>query len=132
MRRLLVVLAAGHLLLAACSKSGVAGASREDDAATLQMMREEIDKLIEDRSCGASPDCAFIAAGSKPCGGPWRYLVYSRPNVDEALLREKIDALNSFEHLYNLTHRIVSDCAVPPVPVPGCVRGACVDTAAAP
>lgn len=127
MKKLLSMLVASQILLG-CSSSGVVGPSQEDDKATLQMMWQEILDLVEDRSCDDSSECAAIAAGSKPCGGPWLYLIYSRPNVDEELLKSKLDELNTFEHVYNQTHHILSDCAVPSRPDPGCVELACVDT----
>ncbi len=131
MRNLLTLIVASQMLLA-CSSTGVTGASKEDDKATLQMMWEEIYKLIDDLSCGDSSECTAIGAGAKPCGGPWRYLVYSKSTVDEELLRAKVEELYAFERIYNRTYRILSDCALAHMPSPGCVESLCVDTTSLP
>lgn len=77
--------------------------------------------------CSTSLQCSSVAAGAKPCGGPWRYLVYSTVNVNERELRRRIDDLFAFEREYNMRNGIASDCSVPRPPTPACVDGTCVD-----
>jgi len=77
--------------------------------------------------CSTSLQCSSVALGSKPCGGPWRHIVYSKVNVNEQELRRRADDLFAFEHEYNLRNGIVSDCLATRAPTPGCVDGMCVD-----
>ena len=71
-------------------------------------------------------DCAYIAFGSKPCGGPWSYLVYSI-SIDVDLLKSKVKQYNKMEDEYNRKHGIASDCAIvlPPTSL-NCVNDKCV------
>jgi len=77
--------------------------------------------------CSTSLQCSSVALGAKPCGGPWRYLVYSDVNVNEPELQRRTAELFAFEREYNTRNGIVSDCSVPRQPTPGCVDSVCVD-----
>jgi hypothetical protein len=75
--------------------------------------------------CDASIGCDFLAFGSKPCGGPWGYLVFSNA-VDITYLTNKINNYNELEHQYNIETGAISDCmAVSPPEEVGCVNGVC-------
>ncbi|NOR28976.1 MAG: hypothetical protein GQ540_10670, partial [Lutibacter sp.] len=51
--------------------------SQEEELQALDVLHEEIEQLIAEGICNENSDCDFIAFGSKPCGGPWSFLVYS-------------------------------------------------------
>ena len=85
----------------------------------------EINTLIEDRSCNGSADCATIGLGSKACGGPVTYLIFSRSTVDVATLQALVTEFNDLEARVNDLTGAVSDCALEPVPVPDCVNSTC-------
>lgn len=75
--------------------------------------------------CDASVGCDFLAFGSKPCGGPWEYLVFSNA-VDLNYLTTKVNNYNELENQYNIETGAVSDCmAVLPPEEVGCVNGVC-------
>jgi hypothetical protein len=97
------------------------------DDAQLKSMRAEIEALVGTPSCDDSSGCATLAFGAKPCGGPWRYLVYSRSRADLATLTRKVDEYNRFEAEVNQRYGRVSDCMAVLPPRVGCVGGACVD-----
>jgi hypothetical protein len=118
------LLALLSLLLPGCLLDG---SSREDDLRKLAAMGDEIEALVSDPMCSDSTECAYIAFGAKPCGGPWRYLIYSPATVDETVLEEKVAEYNRFEDTINRRYGLVSDCSVPRAPRLGCLDGVCVD-----
>ena len=66
-----------------CSKSTDMASS---DVEQLAKLETEINDFIKDKSCGAERVCGVIGFGSKPCGGNWKYLVYSLNAVNEKIL----------------------------------------------
>ena len=91
------------------------------------MKYQAVYTLIRDLSCVDSLVCADIGIGSKPCGGPWRDVVYSTATVNQADLMMKVADLNVYEDGYNRQEGIISDCMVAPSARPACVDGKCVD-----
>ena len=91
----------------------------------LNIKKSEIEAYIATFPCEESIGCSFIAFGSKPCGGPWGYLVFSNA-VDLEFLTAEVLEYNEMENQYNLETGAVSDCmaALPPSEV-GCVNGVC-------
>ena len=60
---------------------------------------------------GASiEDCRYAGLGSKPCGGPWVYIVYSASSTDSTALTERLTAYNAFEDEMNERYLYISDC----------------------
>ncbi|MCM4159076.1 hypothetical protein FHG64_08800 [Antarcticibacterium flavum] len=98
-----------------------------------EVTREQLDQqlvaieaLIEEGSCTENSQCRFIPYGSKACGGPQGYLIFSS-NVDVDELQTKVDAYTKAEATYNKQEGIMSDCSIPPEPAKlGCVDGNCV------
>ena len=90
----------------------------------LSQKEKEINDFINAAKC--SPDgCGFMAFGSKPCGGPWKYIVF--PNsIDKDKLTKMVNSYNELQHQYNLETNAVSDCmaVMPPTEVV-CVNGVC-------
>lgn len=93
--------------------------------AQLETKKQEIQNYINSFSCSESIGCSYIAFGSKPCGGPWSYLVFSN-TVDIAKLQEMVKNYNEMNKLYNSQTGIFSDCMVvmPPKEVK-CINGVC-------
>ncbi len=100
--------------------------SQDEELQALELLQEEIELLIAEGVCSENSDCDFIAFGSKPCGGPWSYLVYST-SIDVALLQQKVATYNNQQNAYNIKWGMFSDCsfATPPEEV-DCVEGECV------
>jgi hypothetical protein len=99
----------------------------ETDIARLDSMRLEILEMIGEAECSNSLDCRYVAFGAKPCGGPWRYLIYSVVTVNENVLLARVAEYNNFNEILNQEYGWVSDCAIVPVPTVGCKDGHCVD-----
>ena len=99
--------------------------TEEEEKARLVDMEQEILGLISDLSCTDSTDCNYIGFGSKPCGGYWRYLIYSSSNVDTVLLKEKVRKYNEYNRSLNAKYGWISDCSLPPIPMVICILGEC-------
>jgi hypothetical protein len=94
-------------------------------SAQLETKKQEIQNYINSFSCSESVGCSFIAFGSKPCGGPWSYLVFSN-SVDLIKLQEMVKNYNEMNRLYNIQTNAISDCSVPLPPNEiKCVNGVC-------
>lgn len=108
MKRVMVIALVGLLMI----NSGCG----DDDNAVVEIrermavIRLSIDMVIEDKTCNGAGDCASIAFGSKPCGGPWEYLIYAPGNVDDVLLQELVDEYNQLEKEVNELTTALSDC----------------------
>jgi hypothetical protein len=94
-------------------------------SAQLETKKQEIQNYINSFSCSESVGCSFIAFGSKPCGGPRSYLLFSN-GVDLTKLQAMVKTFNEMDELHNIQTNAVSDCmyALPPTEVK-CVNGVC-------
>ncbi|UCC81231.1 MAG: hypothetical protein JSW64_07710 [Candidatus Zixiibacteriota bacterium] len=97
------------------------------DKAVLLSLRDDIIGMIGEPACDGVGHCRYIAFGSKPCGGPWEYLVYSVSITDSVQLTEKVEFYNQYEDMMNHKYGYISDCSVPEPPQLGCVDGVCMD-----
>ncbi|MFK5959700.1 MAG: hypothetical protein QM495_12635 [Lutibacter sp.] len=113
------------LLAIVFSCSNNSGSSQEEDLAELTLLNNDIEQLVSTGTCTGNSNCEYIAYGSKACGGPTSYLVYST-SIDVELLKEKVAEYNEKEDLYNNTWSVFSDCSVvlPPTSVE-CINGKC-------
>lgn len=99
--------------------------SKEEDLAELTVLREEIELLVDSGNCSENSGCDYIAFGSKACGGPKTYLVFST-SINVELLQQKVATYNALENAFNQKWRIISDCSVPIPPVDvTCIAGKC-------
>ena len=121
----------GMLTLAALLAAGGAGPGCNDDQgevtdlARLKAMEENIDALIADAPCKGGDDCRAIAFGAKPCGGPWKYKVFSATAVDTTELKRLVKNYNDFNVVLNDRYGWLSDCSYVGEPDVGCVAGHC-------
>ena len=100
--------------------------TEEGDRAQLEEMRQEIDELIGDAVAASIADCRYAGLGSKPCGGPWEYIVYSVSSTDSTALAERLRAYDAFEAEMNERYGYLSDCSVPNIPVMAFKDGRCI------
>ena len=100
--------------------------TQDDEFLELNNLKSEIEQLVTTGNCTETSDCDYIAFGSKPCGGPWSYLIYST-SIDVELLLQKVEFYNNKEQAYNLKWDVISDCAfvLPPTTV-NCENGNCI------
>ncbi|WP_396195454.1 hypothetical protein [Flavobacterium sp.] len=100
--------------------------NQENNTITQEMLdakKAEVMTLINNASCTGA--CNYIAFGSKPCGGPKEYLLFSSA-VNLTQLEDLVAEYNEMEHQFNIQTNAISDCAVvlPPNTV-ACVDGSC-------
>jgi hypothetical protein len=94
-------------------------------SAQLETKKQEIQNYINSFTCSESVGCSFIAFGTKPCGGPYTYLLF--PNsVNLTKLKEMVANYNEMNRLFNIQTEAISDCMyqLPPTEVK-CVNGVC-------
>ncbi|MEN3323905.1 hypothetical protein VP395_09210 [Mariniflexile soesokkakense] len=106
----------------------------EDDEASTQEIEQQAlntsKKAIEDLAatsiCNETFECKFIALGSKPCGGPWSYLVYST-SINTEKLEKMVESHNKKESDFNKKWGVFSDCAYasPPTSL-NCENNTCI------
>lgn len=98
---------------------------KEDDLAELNNLKEEIELLVDSGVCSENSDCDSIAFGSKACGGPKTYLVFST-SINVELLQQKVETYNALENSFNKKWGIISDCSMPSPPTKvECINGKC-------
>ncbi|TRX23652.1 hypothetical protein FNW25_07265 [Flavobacterium franklandianum] len=94
-------------------------------SAQLETKKLEIQNYINSFSCSESGGCNYIAFGSKPCGGPRTYLVFSN-SVNLNHLQDLVTKYNEIDNLHNIQTNAISDCSVPLPPNEiRCVNGIC-------
>jgi hypothetical protein len=113
------------LMLQSFQCSDSEDSSGDITAAQLETKKQEIQNYINGFSCSESVGCGFIAFGSKPCGGPRTYLLFSN-SVNLTKLQEMVKIYNEMDELYNIQTGAISDCMFvsPPTEVK-CVNGIC-------
>ncbi len=124
LKRLILILLS-MLILISCGS----GSSGNDNAADLlerkSFLEEEIGDIIGEPSCVDSSQCKTIAFGSKPCGGPWSYLIFSEENSDAQLLEQLVEEYNDIDE--RLNQNDISDCGLVAIPDVGCENSTCVE-----
>lgn len=104
------------LLFIACLPDDGDVSNYDKDIERLISLKIEIEALAATSVCNDDSDCKYIAFGSKPCGGPWTYLVYST-SIDTVELETQVQQYNQLESIFNAQYGIASDCAVTQEPL---------------
>ncbi len=92
----------------------------------LQQLQGQLDAAIGSASCSDNNQCASLALGAKPCGGPRRYLVYSKTFSDESELRELATRYHQIDVRLNRLTGAMSDCMMVTPPPVACRQGRCM------
>ena len=121
-RNLLIYFA---LLIIGCN-AGNDDSTYKDELEKLNILKAEIEALADTSICNTSFECKYIAFGSKPCGGPWSYLIYST-SIDTDQLETLTENYNQKNVDFNEKWDVVSDCslALPPVSF-NCENNSCI------
>lgn len=100
--------------------------NQDNDQQELVLLKTEIENLANTSVCGDTFECKYIGLGTKPCGGPWSYLVYST-SINTEQLESLVESYNNKETDYNINWNIASDCAIinPPTSIT-CENNTCV------
>ncbi|WP_242092301.1 hypothetical protein [Aestuariivivens sediminicola] len=98
----------------------------DTELAELNELKLQIETLAGTSECNDDTMCKFIAFGSKPCGGPWSYLVYST-SINTVELENLVASYNEKENFFNEKWGIASDCALAQQPTSiTCENNSCV------
>ena len=100
-------------------------AAQEHDGARLKELGRIIEREIGTPAGTEPSQCKVIAYGSKPCGGPARYLVYSTAKTDESPLKELVSEFNQLAKKINQEGNIISDCMFVAEPEVKLTNGIC-------
>lgn len=114
MKKLSFIVFVFCLIFSSCSNDEN---SQEEDSEKLEKMHNEIisASLANSEPCTNSQEWDFAPIGSKGCGGPTGYIVYSKKiNTDDFF--SKIKKYTDAQSDFNKKWGIISDCSIPTMP----------------
>jgi hypothetical protein len=130
MRNLFLCLGLGLLASISVSISGAETPQKVDKRiAQRARLNDEVLRLSQPLKCSSDADCASLPMGSKPCGGPWKYVLYSKKNSKVPALKKKLSEYNKLDQKINEAQQVMSDCSMALEPNLKCEKSMCVDTA---
>jgi hypothetical protein len=100
-------------------------AAQQSDSARMRELRQMIEAEIGEPAATEAAQCKLVAFGSKPCGGPTTYLVYSLAKTDESRLKQLVSEFNARQKAYNQEQKILSDCLFVTEPEVELISGIC-------
>jgi hypothetical protein len=119
----LALLSAAVATLSCARKEAAVG--ERPDTLTADTLRQSIARQVGSATCSSAAVCRTLALGSKPCGGPRQYLVYSLSVTDSARLAADAARYNQAEAEKNRQRGLMSDCSMLIEPQVSCVSGRC-------
>ncbi len=105
-----VIALAANLTLPNPSHRSAVGAAQQSNPERLEQLRRMITEEIGKPLASNPSQCKLIAFGSKPCGGPATYLVYSTVKTNESRLTQLVSEYNERQKKYNEERGVISDC----------------------
>ena len=84
----------------------------DEDYERLDAMAAAIDTMAHAGPADSPLVCEALPMGSKPCGGPRRYIVVSEEATDIDELSRRLSIYNRYEENYNREYELTSDCAI--------------------
>jgi hypothetical protein len=113
----------GFILFVSCAKETTLTPADEDQK--LAQLGKEIEEFAKNKACTGGDNCRSMAMGSKACGGPTNYIIYSLSKTDEKVLSEKIKQYTDLQKELNIKYNRVSDCKFEIPPRVDCLNGVC-------
>lgn len=114
------------LITLSCVSDNGSASTYEIELEQLNVLKSNIETLASTSICNESVECKFIAFGSKPCGGPWGYLIYST-SIDTVQLETWVEDYNQKQAAFNVKWGLISDCSVPSPPTSiNCENNTCI------
>ena len=92
----------------------------------IKTAKAELNTLITDKQCDTSTQCRISAVGSRACGGPSRFIVYSTKSASEKQVAALSDKITKLESSYNSQKGMMSICQHLTTPSTQCVENKCV------
>lgn len=100
--------------------------THEQEHAELQ---QTLRQYLQRREADSRDQCALIAYGHKPCGGPESYIVYSQKGMGEDTIEEleaQVKRYNELDAFIKSSRNIVGNCQVTPEPEIEFENGRCM------
>lgn len=92
----------------------------------IKTAKAELNTLITDTQCDTSTQCRISAVGSRACGGPSSFVVYSTKSASEKQVAALSDKITKLESSYNSQKGMMSICQHLTTPSTQCVENKCV------
>ncbi|KZN40274.1 hypothetical protein N474_08600 [Pseudoalteromonas luteoviolacea CPMOR-2] len=96
------------------------------DEASIKNQHAYLNFITKDKSCDSSSQCQAIPVGSRACGGPSSYLLFSTKTADLEKVYKLAKKLTDSEAQYNAKHGMISICEHLRQPATQCVENTCV------
>ncbi|QPB81524.1 hypothetical protein CWC22_000210 [Pseudoalteromonas rubra] len=94
--------------------------------AGLKNQRAYLKFITKDKECDTTTQCKVLPVGSRACGGPSDYVIFSTKTADPDKVKELADKLTHAEATYNAKNRMISICEHLSAPATQCVNNKCV------
>jgi hypothetical protein len=107
-----------------CARKQAAVSERADTLSS-NALRESIAQQVGTAACSSPAVCRTLPLGSKPCGGPRQYLIYSLAVTDSARLAADAARYSQAEAQRNREKGLMSDCSMLIEPQVSCISGKC-------
>lgn len=91
-----------------------------------RQLYQRMQKLTADKSCHTDQQCQVIGIGSRPCGGPEQFLLYSTQQTDQKMLTITNDRYTRTRQEQQQRLGLRSTCQQLIPPVPACRQQQCV------
>lgn len=94
-------------------------------------LQETLRQYLQRTAADSRDQCAMIAYGHKPCGGPDHYIVYSQQGMsdgDIAELEKQVERYNELDAFVDSSRGMVSNCQVTPKPEIQFENGRCTQS----
>ena len=92
----------------------------------IKMAKAELNTLITDKQCDTSIECRVSPVGSRACGGPSSFAVYSVKTASEKQVTALSEKITKLESSYNAQKGMMSICQHLTTPSTQCVENKCV------
>ncbi|MBD1582735.1 hypothetical protein [Pseudoalteromonas sp. S16_S37] len=92
----------------------------------IEQLHSQLKTLTQDLSCDSTMQCQVEAVGSRACGGPSSYLVYSSKSANPDTIKQLASKITHYESTYNAKNQMMSICQHLTKPSTQCVENKCV------
>jgi hypothetical protein len=92
----------------------------------IKAAKNQLNTLVADAQCDTTAQCKVSPVGSRACGGPSSYIVYSTKTVAEEEVTNLSKKITAFESNYNAQKDMMSTCQHLTTPSTQCVENKCV------
>lgn len=101
-------------------------AAKEVSLDDIKTAKSKLNNLIANKQCTTNSQCKVSAVGSRACGGPSDYIVYSTQSASEKQVSALSDTITLLESTYNAQTGSMSICQHLTAPSTQCVENKCV------